>query len=476
MLLYDIPELFIVHITSFLSKQEEGLGHGVMRPFIINLTDWEEITRLWVFKVALLGIDSKFVIQTKDFSLSKHDLCLFLFLKFSKLKNTPQTLNFNIFSWGCRSIFDNLWSKSAILLFIKLFLATFLRNSGHLSLLLRFEILWELLTVLGCILRSLFLIFFLASEIYFRLKGALLVFLLLIFLPQLFFSLNSLTVLRSIYDWSVWCNSLWNLIYFRLESQLLVHFLLHKLLLDFLPNCILIVQPVYFIVFIFLTSGGVRLADYIAQHINLGLKLVLSFFGILIPQNFALLALSDNEFCLSCLKIFEVSLIQVVLLGHNLACIGDGWLECVGIWALNRLVLHRTNAHLRLHITLYPLGCIVIETINDTRGLNLLVLLNQSYLFRFLVYLRFKLVLQLRLFSLYSQPLQPLILFFLDRVYSLVNRSILVELILVNHSRCIVLPEWVISAALTDQIGLKAALLHHKVLLLSLHFLSFFSL
>ena len=80
MLLHHMSELFVGPIASFLCKQEERLRYSVVRPFIINLTDWEEITRLWVLKVALLGIDCKLVIQTKDFSLSKHDLCLFLFL------------------------------------------------------------------------------------------------------------------------------------------------------------------------------------------------------------------------------------------------------------------------------------------------------------------------------------------------------------------------------------------------------------
>ena len=202
---------------------------------------------------------------------------------------------------------------------------------------------------------------------------------------------------------------------------------------------------------------------------------MLSFFWILIPENFSLLALSDDELCLSCLEIFVVSLIQVILLSHNLARIRDRWLECVWVRAMNWLVLHRPNAHLRLHISLNSLRCIVIEAINDTWSLDFLILLYESYLFRLLVYLRFELVLQLRFFGFHSQSLQPFILFFLDRVDSLMDGSILVKLILVNHSGRIVLSKWVISAW-TNQIGLEAALLHHKVLLLSLHLLSFFTL
>ena len=108
--------------------------------------------------------------------------------------------------------------------------------------------------------------------------------------------------------------------------------------------------------------------------------------------------------------------------------------------------------------------------------MNFLILLDESYLFRLLVYLWFELVLQLRLFSLHSQSLQIFILLLLDRVDSLMDGSILVKLILVNHAGCIVLPKRVISAVLCNQIRLEAAFLHHKVLLLPLHLLTFFSL
>ena len=163
-MLFELLEFLSVNFTSLFCQKIEGFWHGCMRPWRIVLSsDREELAGFRVFDITLVGVHCEFVIQTKDFSLTKQYLGLFFLLQFSELKHAAKTFDFNVVSgcWWCVSY--DFWSKCAILFICKLFISSLLSYASHLGFLLGFEVLRELLAVLRRIFRWLFYVFFLTS-------------------------------------------------------------------------------------------------------------------------------------------------------------------------------------------------------------------------------------------------------------------------------------------------------------------------
>ena len=96
------------------------------------------------------------------------------------------------------------------------------------------------------------------------------------------------------------------------------------------------------------------MANHVTHDIDLRFESMCRLFRVLVPQRFSFLPLAHDELSLPCLEVLVVSLIEIVLLGHDLAGVGDGWVESVRINALGRLVLHGAHAHLRLHVPFDP--------------------------------------------------------------------------------------------------------------------------
>ena len=184
LLIFELLEFLSVYFTSLFCHKIEGLRDGCMWLWRIVLSsDWEELAGFRVFDITLVGVNCEFVIQTKDFSLTKQYLGLFFLLKFSELEHAAKTFDFYVISrcwWG---IFHDFWSKCAILLICKLFISSLLSDTCHFGFLLGFEILRELLAILRCIFRWLFYVLFLPSEVNFRLECTSFILLLLVFLP-----------------------------------------------------------------------------------------------------------------------------------------------------------------------------------------------------------------------------------------------------------------------------------------------------
>ena len=96
------------------------------------------------------------------------------------------------------------------------------------------------------------------------------------------------------------------------------------------------------------------MANHVTHDIDLRFESMCRLLRVLVPQRFSFLPLAHDELRLPSLKVLVVTLIEVVLLGHDLASVRDGWVECIRIDALGRLVLHGAHAHLRLHVPFDP--------------------------------------------------------------------------------------------------------------------------
>lgn len=217
-----------------------------------------------------------------------------------------------------------------------------------------------MLTIVGSILRLFLLILFLAGKIDLGFESAIFFLFLLHLLSQMFFPFNSFLIHGTLNDRFVRRNSSWYGINLWFEGVIFICFLLYYLFFYLHLYSVLVVKSINLIIWCLLASRWVSLADHFTQYIYLWLELMNCLLRVLISQSFSFLTLSHDKFCLSSLEVFIIALVEVILLRDELARITDGGMECIGVRGWGGLVLHRSYAHLWLHISLDSRRCIVI--------------------------------------------------------------------------------------------------------------------
>ena len=153
-------------------------------------------------------------------------------------------------------------------------------------------------------------------------------------------------------------------------------------MLDLLLDFVLIVEPMSNILLFFDGSGRISHAYNLTYVIYFWLKVIHSFFGVLIFESFSLFALADNELVLACLKVFVVSLVHFLLVHHEFACVADCRVESVRVGSrrIDLLVLHRANRHLGFHIAFNTRLCVVVKSVHNIVVLNVLSPLDYGHL------------------------------------------------------------------------------------------------
>ena len=376
--------------------------------------------------VQFLAVDGELVVETEDFGLAQLEVLLFLFLEFLKLQVPRQTSHYHYLIFGSsRFLVKNVGLEGAVLLLLVVALFPSLGDLLLLFLQLLLQILRKLLFALAVVegVAGLHLLILLVLG-GFRAEGTVVDFQVHVLLLQRLLFLLALGVVRQLIQCRALSQSLADFVDLRLESVLLVNFLLDELADYFLPLGVLSGETVDAVEASLGAAGGVGLHDDVRGYVYLRLKRALSFLRVLLPLFFQFFCLSSHKSLLSFVKFLQIPIEKLRFLSQVVGGLAYLWLE--GVLLVQLLMIALSMIHLLLYASL---GLRVQPVYHVVPVVVALEVLDLGDVGGLVVDDGLEGQVALLLLLLHAQFLQFLIFLFLEDAHSLMDGRYSVELI-----------------------------------------------